>query len=71
MLICMQHKTKYVDGVCVECEIRKKTITLKYKIDNPVHVSNYSQNLDYYTNKLKELNDRLQKLLKDNECKKE
>ena len=63
-IICIKHKIKF-KTVCPECEKLKQTISINHISSNPVHNSKY--NMDYLNVQLDNLNNKIKRLLKDNE----
>lgn len=67
MITCFKHKIDYVGDECPRCKFPE----LYYSSDNPVHKSDFMlgeiNQLNALTNKLKDINNRLKKLLKENE----
>jgi len=68
MIKCFKHRTEYVNGKCPACEKLKQVI--KYNTTNPEHRSKFIMDklteLDKIVQKLKAINSKVDKLLKDN-----
>lgn len=59
---CILHNIQF-KNVCPECEALKQIVSIHTTSDNPIHESDYIQDLNYHVEKLKELNIKLNKLL--------
>jgi len=70
MIICLKHKIDYHHGECPSCKSVREGVSLNYSSSNPEHTSKYILNkvkeLNKLTDKLKEINSKIQKLLKEN-----
>lgn len=69
MITCMKHNIHFVDNECPRCKELRLGITMSYNSNNPEHRSKFIMNnvreLNKLTEKLKEINNKLEKLLKE------
>lgn len=70
MITCLKHKVEFVKGECPSCKRLREGISVSYKTNTPQHTSRFimdrTKELNELADKVKKVNDKLKKLLKDN-----